>query len=371
MSKKSHNSVSRKEFLTHTGKLLAGIPAITSFGFPSLFLPKKKDKLGVALVGLGYYSGRLLAPALQLTKHCELKGIVTGTPAKIPVWQQKYGIEDRNVYNYSDMHTIADNDEIDVLYIVTPSGLHAKYAIKAAETGKHVWCEKPMETTVDRCESMIDTATKNNVQLTIGYRLQHEPNTQKLRSIVQNDELGAIQTFKANAGFRGNHQPGNWRIDKDLGGGAMFDMGVYPLNAARYIIGKEPVAVSAERINNRPNYAEVDEEMHFELEFPGGIKAFCKTSFAQGMNELMIDGKTGSAEMIPFQTYSGVKGSTSNGITFPPFQGNQQAQQMDDDVLAIKERTKPLVPGEEGLLDIRVVEAIFKSAAQSGSRIQI
>lgn len=371
MKTSSKSSLSRKDFLKKSRSILAGIPVISTIGLPNIIIPKKKEKLGVALVGLGYYSGGLLAPALQLTKYCELKGIVTGTPSKIPKWQQKYGIKDRNVYNYENMHSIADNDEIDVLYIVTPSGLHAKYAIKAAETGKHVWCEKPMETSVKRCESIIEAASKNKVQLTIGYRMQHEPNTQKLRTLIQQQELGEILSFEGNAGFRGNHQPGNWRIDEELGGGAMLDMGVYPLNAARYFIGKEPIAVSAERINTRPNYADVDETMHFELEFTGGAVATCTTSFAKGMNNFSIKGTNGSAEFSPFQSYSGVAGSTSNGISFPPFQGNQQARQMDDDALAILNKKAPLVPGEEGLKDIRVVEAIFKSASQKGKRIQV
>ena len=370
MKTSSKSSLSRKDFIKKSGSILAGIPIVSGFGLPNILIPKKKEKLGVALVGLGYYSRDLLAPALQLTEYCELKGIVTGSPSKIPDWQRKYGIDDANVYNYENMHTIADNDDIDVLYIVTPSGLHAKYAIKAAEAGKHVWCEKPMETSVDRCQSIIDSTRKNKVQLTIGYRMQHEPNTQKIRTMVQSGKLGSLQSFTANAGFSGNHQPGNWRIDKELGGGAIFDMGVYPLNAARYMIGEEPISVSAERINNRPQYSEVDEEMHFELEFPSGAIATCKTSFARGMNDLKISGSSGSAELSPFQSYSGVQGKASNGMTFPPFQGNQQAKQMDDDALAIIENNTPLVPGEEGLNDIRVVEAIFESASKSGQKVQ-
>ncbi len=135
-------NVSRKEFLRKAGITLTGLPALASFGFPNIILPKKKDKIGVALVGLGRYSNGRLAPGLQLTEHCELKGIVTGTPSKIPVWQERYNIPDNNVYNYETMHEIANNDDIDVVYIVLPTGLHAKYSIIGAEAGKNVWCEK-------------------------------------------------------------------------------------------------------------------------------------------------------------------------------------------------------------------------------------
>ena len=121
----------------------------------------KKDKIGVALLGLGSYATYQLAPALQQTKHAYLAGIVTGSPDKIPTWQKKYGIPDQNVYSYDNMHEIANNDDIDVVYIVTPTGTHAKFAIAAANTGKHVWCEKPMAMTVEECQSIINACTKN------------------------------------------------------------------------------------------------------------------------------------------------------------------------------------------------------------------
>lgn len=365
-------NISRKQFLKKAGLSLAGITSISSIGFPAIILPKEKDKLGVALVGLGYYSGSLLAPALQLTKECELKGIVTGTPSKIPSWQKKYDIDDKNVYNYETMYEIANNDDIDVVYVVTPSGLHAQFAIIAAEAGKHVWCEKPMETTVARCNSILDAAHKNKVQLTIGYRMQHEPNTQTIIKYGQDKPYGAINEIVAEAGFRANHQYGNWRTINELGGGAMFDMGVYPLNAARYVMGTEPIAVSATRINTRTQtYFEVDEATIFELEFPNGGVAKCKTSFAERLNTLQVNCEKGWYKLEPFQSYRGVQGESSSGVKFPADPKNQQARQMDNDSMAIKGNTAPIVPGEEGLLDVRICEAIFESSGKNGTRIQL
>ncbi|MEX0994187.1 MAG: Gfo/Idh/MocA family oxidoreductase, partial [Balneolaceae bacterium] len=169
-------TISRRNFLMKTGSALA----ISTIGFPSVILPRQKEKLGVALVGLGSYSRGRLAPGLPRTEHCELRGIVTGSPHKIPVWQERYNIPDRNVYNYQTMHEVANNEDIDVIYVVTPPGLHARYAIIGAEAGKHVWCEKPMAMDADECQNIIDAAAKNGVQLTIGYRMQHEPNTQTI-----------------------------------------------------------------------------------------------------------------------------------------------------------------------------------------------
>lgn len=360
-------SFSRRDFIKSTG---AAALLVSNSGFANIIVPQKKERLGVALVGLGYYSTDLLAPALQLTEHCELRGIVTGSPEKIPVWQEQYGIKDQNVYNYDNMPDIANNLEIDVIYIVLPPSMHSAYGIIAAEAGKHVWCEKPMAKTEKECQSLIDACRKNNRQLTIGYRMHHEPNTQTLIKFGKNKTYGNVMKVEARAGYfdgRTDHWKQNW----EMGGGAMYDMGVYSLNAARYATGEEPIAVTARHETNRPDiYSNSDEFTYFDLEFPSGAIAACATSLGKNMNILHVDGSEGWYELAPFQSYSGIKGKTSDGKLLNKKIPNQQARQMDDDSLAIKENRKPMVPGEEGLLDIRVVEAIFKSAA-IGSRVLI
>ena len=358
----NNTQTSRRSFIKKAGAGTLGVIAASS-AFSNIHIPKTKDKLGIALVGLGYYSTSVLSPALQLTEHCELKGIVTGSPEKIPVWQEKYGIKDKNVYNYENMNRIADNPDIDVIYIVLPPSMHAEYSIKAAAAGKHVWCEKPMAVTEKECQSMIDACNKNKVKLSIGYRMHHEPNTQTLIGFGKNKTYGNLIKVKAEAGYydgRTNH----WKQIKALGGGAMYDMGVYPLNACRYAVGKEPIAVlAAKHETNRPEvYHEVDETTSFVLEFPEGTVAYGKTSLGMSMNELHVDCSKGWYELIPFQAYNGVQGQASDGTKLNKKIENQQAKQMDDDALAIKNETDVMVPGEEGLADIRVVEAIYKSA---------
>ena len=153
----------------------------------------KKDRLGIALVGLGYYSTDLLAPALQQTKQCYLAGIVTGTPAKAEAWKARHNIPDKNIYNYQSFDQIANNDDIDVVYIVLPPSMHKEYVIKAANAGKHVWCEKPMAMTEKECREMIDACNKNKRSLAIGYRLHHEPNTQEYRRIMKQKLLGNVK----------------------------------------------------------------------------------------------------------------------------------------------------------------------------------
>ncbi|OMP30570.1 Gfo/Idh/MocA family protein [Mangrovimonas sp. DI 80] len=358
----------RRSFLKTSGILLAA----SALPLSSFMIPQRKSKLGVALVGLGYYSKDILAPALQLTKYCELRGIVTGSPEKIPVWQKKYKIPDANVYNYENMHTIADNDDIDIVYIVLPNSLHKPYSIIGAEAGKHVWCEKPMAMNVSECEAIIQACNKNKVQLTIGYRLQHEPVTQTIIKWSQTKPYGTINSLYAEAGFYNRASDhNNWKLHKTLGGGAMYDMGVYPLNAVRYATGLEPISVSATHEYTRPNVFIADEITHFNLEFPNGITAQCKTSFAENINTMKVDCANGWYKAEPLQYYNGVSVLGSDGQKVSPFQGNQQAKQMDDDALAIMNKTAPIVPGEEGFKDIKVVEAIYKSAAQNGKRIPI
>lgn len=338
--------------------------------------PGRKQSIGVALVGLGYYASELLAPALQLTKHCHLAGIVTGSPDKIPAWQQRHGIPDRNIYRYEDFDRIADNPDIDAVYIVTPNDLHKPLTLRAAAAGKHVWCEKPMALDAAEAQAMVDACHRNKVQLTIGYRLQHEPVTRRLMAMARERPYGALLKLRADAGFHAydDVDPAKkpWRLLPQHGGGAMFDMGVYALNAARYASGREPVAVSARQQIHRPHlFQGVDESMRFTLEFPDGLVAECTTSFGENLNLLRADCERGWYELSPFQTYDGLKGRTSDGILLA---GNgtapyQQALQMDNDALALLRGTAPLVPGEEGVRDMRVVDAVYASARAGGSRV--
>lgn len=353
----------RREFLLKSFSSLAGLALAsrTSFALP---FNQNKKRLGVALVGLGYYSTDLLAPALQLTEHCYLAGIVTGTPSKAETWQKRHNIPDKNIYDYSNFDTIANNPDIDVVYVVLPPSMHAEYTIRAAKAGKHVWCEKPMAMTVAECQSMIDACSKNKVTLSIGYRLQHEPNNQQIIRFAKEKPFGKIKHVKAEAGYF-DPRTDHWKQTKSLGGGAMYDMGVYPLNAARYSTGLEPIAVTAEASTTRPEiYKEVEETMSFKLEFPGGITADCLTSFGKNVNELRVTCEKGWYELTPFQTYNGVKGKTSDNRALDATIANQQAKQMDEDALAIMNKKQLIAPGEEGLKDIRVVEAIYRSVAQ-------
>lgn len=334
-------------------------------------------KLGVALVGLSGYARGLLAPALQLTQHCKLAGLVSGSREKAAAWQREYAIPDRNVYTYDDFERIAENDDIDVAYIVLPTSLHAEYAIRAAKAGKHVWCEKPMAMDSAGAQSMIDACNANKVRLSIGYRLLHDPLMQQVAAWAREQPYGKPLRLSAEAGYDGFHGvPGDdWRLDPARGGNPLYDMGVYAINAARHASGMEPVAVSARAEVARPEvFRGMEETMRLALEFPDGLVAHCVTSVGEAMNRLRVECERGWYELSPYQFYDSNRGITSDGIVLDATLGakpRMQAQQMDDDALAILGGAPSLAPGEEGLRDMRVIDAAFASAKAGGARVEI
>jgi glucose-fructose oxidoreductase len=359
MSRKSSRREVLKTLVLGTGGLLLSpqlLRSATRFD---------KDRLGVALVGLGYYSTDLLAPALQQTNNCYLAGIVTGTPAKAESWKEKYKIPEKNIYNYQNFDEIANNPDIDVIYIVLPPSMHKEYVVRAANAGKHVWCEKPMAPTTKECQEMIDACKKNKVTLAIGYRLQHEPNTNEYRRIVREKSLGKVKFLSCAAGYRDNRTD-HWKQKREMGGGVLGDMGVYAIQGARLGTNMEPISIqSATTSTTRPEIYKngLDETMVAKLEFPGGVFADIKATFGEGVNFLDIICEKGDIKMQPYQGYSGIKGKSPLGEINLPYQAPwQQANQMDEDALAIINKKPLLVPGEEGLRDIRIVEAIYKSA---------
>lgn len=335
--------------------------------------PQQKKGLGVALVGLGYYSTDLLAPALQQTKHCYLAGIVTGTPSKAEAWKKQYNIPDKNIYNYSNFDQIANNTDIDVVYVVLPPSMHHEYVIRAANAGKHVWCEKPMALTEKECREMINACNKNKKSLAIGYRLQHEPTTLGWRQIVMNQKLGKVQSLTCAAGYRESRSD-HWKQKKEMGGGALYDMGVYSIQGARMGAGMEPIAVvSAKTSTSRPEIYKngLDETTEALLEFPGALFASIKTSFAENINHLAVRFEKGELNVRPYQPYAGVRAQSPLGEIYHDYSvPYQQARQMDDDAQAIIQSKQLLVPGEEGLRDIRIAEAIYK-AAETGQRVSL
>ncbi len=332
-----------------------------------------EKKLGVALVGLGGYSSGQLAPALQETKNCYLAGIVTGTPSKETEWANRYNIPQKNIYNYQNFDSIADNKNIDIVYVVLPISMHKEFTVRAAKAGKHVICEKPMALNVHECNGMIAACKQANRMLSIGYRLHFEPHNIEMMRLGQQKIFGPVKTIQAENGYSwGGGNADSWRLKKNMaGGGGLMDMGVYAIQGARYTTGEEPVYVTATEEKTRPDlFREVDETIYFKLEFPGGTIANGVSSYNKNLDLLKANTDKGWFQLSSAYRYGNIQGSTHEGPMKFDSNVNQQALQMDDFAQCIMQNKTTRVPGEEGMKDMKVIEAVYRSIS-SGKRESI
>ncbi|MGJ8674187.1 Gfo/Idh/MocA family protein [Rubritalea sp.] len=358
------NPISRRPFLkTAIG---AGLAVSMARGqeVEKVAIPDGK-KLGWALVGLSRLSEKNIAPALLKTKHARLTGFVTGTPEKAEAWQRKYGVPDSGVYNYDEFDKVLDNPDIDVVYIVLPNSMHREFTLRAAKAGKHVFVEKPMATSPEECREMIAACEEAGVKLGVAYRLQFEPHHMEMIRFAREKVFGEVRHIDAGFCFRMPDDTG-WRLKKDLGGGALLDVGVYLIQAARYIFGEEPVMVSAlETKTDLDKFAEVDETITWTMQFPSGKTANMIASFnLRGYNRMTVFADNGRFGMEPCFGTRGQAGWTSNPkipLDFP--KTDHFEVQMDLFSQAILDEKEWEVDGVEGLRDHLVMEAVFKSAA--------
>jgi predicted dehydrogenase len=365
-------NTNRRTFLQQFGASVGALGLLSTI--EACASPEGTRKLGVALVGLGYYSEYLLAPALQQTKFCQLTGIVTGTPAKADKWATQFKIDKKNVYNYQNFDKIKDNEDIDIVYVVLPNSMHHEFTIRALKAGKHVICEKPMATTVKECEEMIATAKQVGKQLSIGYRLRFDPYNLEIARLTQNKALGNLTHIEANFGFAIG-DPNQWRLNKKLsGGGALMDVGIYAVQGTRYGSGLEPIAATAQQYKTgNPKFKEVEETLLFQLEYPNGLVANCSTTYAFYIEKLKIFAERGFYELAPAYSYGGLQGRVADAtkvtpISYQPF--NQQAAQMDAFADCLLHNRPTTVSGEMGLQDMKILEAIYK-AMETGQRVMI
>ena len=330
-------------------------------------------KLGVALVGLGNYSRGQLGPALRETQHCRLAGVVTGVPAKGAKWAREYGFPATSVYDYETMARLADNPDIDIVYVVTPNGLHVEHCIAAAKAGKHVICEKPMANSVSDCDAIIAACRAAGVKLSVGYRLHFDPYHRELMRLAKEQDFGPLLKMEGDFGFvMGNHQ---WRATKKLaGGGPLMDLGVYLIQGGCMAAGEvAPTAVTARfEPKTRPDlFVDVEEGIAWTMEFPNGAVGKVLTSYAHNRNQFRAEGARGWIEFKENAfMYYGLRVETSHGsLKFP--KTNQQALQMDDFAQCVLTGRATPVPGEMGRRDLAIIEAIYASAASGGKRVEV
>jgi predicted dehydrogenase len=372
--------------MTTSGMAGAGIALAPNFLTRRLSKPYADKKLNVALIGLGNYA-TILADGLQQSQYCRLAGVVTGHAAKAEAWKKKYNLPDKNIYNYDNFDSIAGNRDIDLVYVVLPNSMHKEYSVRAAKAGKHVICEKPMAISSAECRDMIDACKNAGVQLAIGYRLHYEPYNLEMKRLGQDKVFGMVRYVEAGLGYKtinfesGNagkdfdiNDPSEWRLNKRWsGGGALMNLGIYCVQASRYLLGENPSSVTAQygTVHDAKRFAQVEETIVWQALFPGGAMASCNTSYGYSIDGIRAIADTGFFELAPAISYGPFKGRTSNGdLHFPDI--NQQAAQLDGIGKLILEN-KPLpehISGKEGLIDLCVMEAIYQ-AANTGGRVQV
>lgn len=329
--------------------------------------------LRVAIMGLGSYGTRV-GDAMQTCTKAKLVGVISGTPSKITNWQSKYNIPEKNCYNYQNFDAIKDNPEIDAVYVITPNALHHDQVIRVARSGKHVICEKPMAINAKEAQEMVDACKKANVKLLIGYRMHFEPKTLEIIRMRRDGEFGKVLFFQGLSGFPIG-DPTQWRLKKELaGGGAMMDIGIYSINGSRYMIGEEPIWVTAQETKTNPEKFKegVDETIQFQLGFPSGAVASCLSTYNMGnLDRFFLDGQKGFAELLPATGYGPIKGRTNKGELTQPHQTHQTVQ-MDEMSDIILQGKQPIVPvdGEEGLKDMKIIDAIYQ-AVKKGKRVDL
>ena len=329
--------------------------------------------LKVAIMGLGSYGTRV-AEAMQSCTRAKLVGVISGTPSKIKAWQGKYNIPEKNCYNYDNFDRIKDNPDIDAVYIITPNGLHREYAIRVAATGKHVISEKPMARNAKEGQEMIDACKKANVKLLVGYRMHFEPKTLEVIRMRKDGEFGKIKFFQGLSGFSIG-DPTQWRLNKQLaGGGSMMDIGIYSINGARYMIGEDPIWVTAQETKTDPiKFKEgVDETIQFQFGFPGGAVASCLSTYSMNnLDRFFLDGEKGFAELQPSTGYGPIQGRTHKGELKQPITTHQTVQ-MDkmSGILLAGEHPPVPIDGEEALKDLKIIDAIYLAAA-TGKKVDL
>jgi predicted dehydrogenase len=338
--------------------------------FPHLASAQSTNtRVGYAAVGLGIISD-IFMRATASSQHAGITGLVTGHPAeKGPKYAAQYNVPSTSIYTYETFDRIHDNKAIEAVYIGLPNSMHCDYTIRAAEAGKHVLCEKPMAISSAECRRMIDACRHANVKLMIAYRVHYDPTWQHIRDLVRSGEIGELQGFQG--GFYGIKQAGEWRLDRKLaGGGSLMDLGIYPLNAIRWIAGEEPASYTAQigTKDKGARFSSVEESVDFTLKFPSGVLATAGSSYGEnGGAYLRIDGSAGTINIEPAFYYDNLK-FTGQGKSGPiqgatpekaPYQFTYEADHFAD---CIRNDKQPATAGEEGLADMLAMEAIYTAA---------
>ncbi|WP_201861548.1 Gfo/Idh/MocA family protein [Microvirga soli] len=331
-------------------------------------------RLGWAVVGLGKFALNQILPSFAESRSSKLVALVSGNRQKAEQVASRYGVDTHNLYDYQTFDRIADNPDVDVTYIILPNALHAEYTVRSFKAGKHVFCEKPMAVTVEECETMIRAGREADRKLMVAYRAQFEPHNVEAIRRVREGEIGPLHLVTSDHGriLDPKDPADQWRMVKSLaGGGSLYDIGIYSLQAARYLTGEEPVEVFGQisNVKDDPRFREVEDRVAFQLRFPSGAVANLSSSYSTAsVKRIQAFGEKGSLILDPGTEYEG------NKLTVQSEKGRQEvkvkeqsqfAAEMDHFSQSVMENRNPKTPGEEGLRDVRILQAIYRSAQEA------
>ncbi|WP_216323245.1 Gfo/Idh/MocA family protein [Deinococcus aestuarii] len=336
---------------------------------PDLPLPESETRrVGFAIVGLGQLSVEELIPAARTSEHASVAALVTDDEEKGRAYARALDLTEEDVYTYERFEDLGGREDVEAVYIVLPNSLHRDFTERAARMGKHVLCEKPLSVNAEEAQAMVDACKKANVLLMTAYRCQYTPQHWAAREAVQGGRLGEVKLLDSVHG-QSEDDPEAWRMRMALaGGGPLPDVGIYSLNTVRFVLGTEPewVFATLHRPEDDERFREVEESVSFMLGFPGGIVANCLTSY--GIHKtatLRVLGEEGTVLMDPAFTYQGLS------LTISDQKGDFQPKLPDEDQFGlefdhfaqrVRDGRAPWTPGEEGVQDHRIMDAIYESA---------
>ena len=328
-------------------------------------------RVGYAVVGLGRFAEHAVLPAFRHSKKARLVAVVSGDERKAKRLAAKFGASD--YYSYEDYVLCLNHPQVEAVYIATHNAGHAAYTQQAAASGRHVLCEKPMATTVEDCRQMIQACQGNRVRLMVAYRKYFEPASVELKKLVSSGKLGRLKII--HSAFTIYLPPGGkvprWHLDRRLaGGGSLVDVGVYCINTVRWLTGKEPVEASAYQWSVDPaRFAEVEENVAFRLNFPGGLVLQATASFgAAQASFLHLHGEKGWAALDPAYAYDEERrlfGKVGRRWFEKKFKVlDEVALELDYFAQCIRHSRQPEPSGVEGLRDVAVMQAVYRSARE-------
>lgn len=348
---------------------------------PKLPVPEPVPrKVGWAVVGLGELALEEVMPAFREARLSRPVALVSGHPDKARKVAEVYGVSPDAIYSYDNFDKLADNKEVEIVYVILPNSMHAEFTIRGLRAGKHVLCEKPMAPAVEECERMIAASKETGKKLMIAYRLHYEPMNLTAAELIQKKTFGEVKTLSS-SNCQDVKAP-NIRLSAALGGGPVGDVGIYSINTARMILGEEPVEVSAmaHQPKDDPRFREVPESVAFTLRFPSGVLAHCDCSFGSTESRrYRVHCAKGFVEMDPAFSYRGLRLRVKHGESkqskaqlceWQIQEVNQFAAEMDHFSECVLQDKAPRTPGEEGLADMRIIAAIDE-AARTGRTVKI